>query len=203
MTVLFEIGLKSIEIMTLVFGILGMSLSLLLLISPRTARNLSRIFDRSIDTDQRLAFLDKDIRTDNLIYSHRFLVGGFLVAGSMFALLFLFFKFDALSFAEIFFGSRNYFAFSEMLFQAIAGIGKLSCLLGLILGCGLMAVPEKMRAIERRLNTYVDTRSFIEKLDRSGPTLDTVFLRYPFFCGLLGGSVSLLLIVLSIINLLR
>jgi len=203
MNTLAQIGLKAVEIMTLVFGILGMSLSLLLLVAPGMARDLSRLFDRSIDIDKGLAFLDKEIRTDDLIYGHRFLVGGFLVAGSGFALLFFFLKVDAFSFAKIFFGSQHYAAYGEMAFEAIAWIGKLSCVLGLIFGCCLMAAPEKMRAIERRMNQWVDTRGIVETLDHSGPTLDTAFFRYPFFFGLLGGSISLLLIVLSIINLLR
>ena len=203
MNALVEIGFKAIEIMTLVFGILGMSLSLLLLFAPDMARNLSRLLGRSIDLDKGLAFLDKEIQTDDLIYSHRFLVGGFLVAGSVFALLFFFFKVDVSSFAKIFFGSHNRAAYGEMAFQAIAWIGKLSCMLGLVFGCCLMAAPEKMRAIERWMNSWVDTRAFIEKLEHTGLTLDTAFFRYPFFFGLLVGSISLVLIVLSIINLLR
>jgi hypothetical protein len=43
----------------------------------------------------------------------------------------------------------------------------------------------------------------IEKLNRPVKTLDNAFFRYPIFFGLLGGSVSCLLIVLSILNLLR
>jgi hypothetical protein len=60
-----------------------------------------------------------------------------------------------------------------------------------------------MRRIERRLNTYTETRSFVERLDRSSHDIDAVFFRYPIFFGLLGGAISCLLIILSILNLLR
>jgi hypothetical protein len=43
----------------------------------------------------------------------------------------------------------------------------------------------------------------VEKLNRPVKSLDTVFFRYPIFFGLLGGSISCLLIALSVINLLH
>jgi hypothetical protein len=180
-----------------------MSLSLLLLVAPDTVRRLSGLFDQSVEIDKGLAFLDEEIRIEDLVYGHRFLVGGLLVAGSMFALLFFFFKFDVSRFSQIFFGSHHPAVYGEITFRAVAWIGELSCLLGLIFGCCLMAAPERMRAIESRMNSWVDTRAWVEKLDRSNSSLDAAFFRYPMVFGLIGGSVSLLLIVLSILNLLR
>ena len=80
MNILWEIGLQAIEIMTLVIGMLGMAMSLLLLLAPSTARNLSTFLNRSMDVDKKLLFLDKSIRTDELIYGHPVIVGGGLDA---------------------------------------------------------------------------------------------------------------------------
>ncbi|MFO7708326.1 MAG: hypothetical protein R6V84_09145 [Desulfobacterales bacterium] len=202
MGVFWEIGLQAIEILTLVVGMLGMAMSLLLLFAPAAARNLSGIANRSVDVEKKLRFLDKDIRTEDWIYAHPVVVGGALAAASLFALVFFFFKVDIAEFNRVFFGAAPSAA-GEILFQVFVWIGKLACLIGLGLGVGLMAAPAKMRRMERSLNAWIDTRSWVEKLDRSGPKLDTVFFRYPIFFGIFGGAVSCLLIVLSILNLLR
>jgi len=203
MNLLREIGLQSIEIMTLVFGMLGMTLSLLLLFAPRVAQTLGDVLNRSVDVDKRLRLLDKYIQTDNMIYGHPVVVGGGLVVGSMFALFFFFYKFDASVFARLFFGSHNHALSGEIIFQAVGWIGILGCLLGLLAGVGLIMAPRRVRAIDQKMSTRYDTRSWIEILQRPTHSLDTVFFRYPVVSGLLGGSISSVLIVLSILNLLR
>jgi hypothetical protein len=203
MNLLLEIGLQTIEILTLVFGILGMTLSLMLLFAPRAARNVSNVFNRSMDIDQRLGFLDKGISTENLVYCHPKLVGTLLLVGSGFAFLFFVFKFDVLNFVMIFFGSRHPTVLGEIIFRTIAWVGRLGCLLGVLAGIGLILAPHKVQAIETRMNRWVETRLLIDKVNRPIMGLDTIFFRYPIFFGLFGGSVSCLLIVLSILNLLR
>jgi hypothetical protein len=79
----------------------------------------------------------------------------------------------------------------------------LGCLFGVLAGIGLILAPQKMQAIEKRMNRWIETRLLIEKVNRPIKGLDTIFFRYPIFFGLFGGSVSCLLIVLSILNLLR
>jgi hypothetical protein len=70
-------------------------------------------------------------------------------------------------------------------------------------GVGLILAPKTLRAIEQRLNRWIETRVLVDKINRPVKSLDMVFFRYPIFFGLLAGSVSCLLIVLSIINLLH
>jgi hypothetical protein len=53
------------------------------------------------------------------------------------------------------------------------------------------------------MNVRYETRSWIEKYQRPIYSLDTLFFRYPILFGLLVGSISSVLIVISIINLLR
>lgn len=203
MTLLWEISLNTIEILTLVFGILGMTLSLMLLFAPRAAQNLSSIFNRSLDVERQLGFLDKDIPTENLIYDHPLLLGGVLLAGSGFAFLFFQFKFDPISFAQIFFGERQPTVLGEILFQTIAWVGRVVCLFGMAAGLVLILAPAKLRMVEQRLNRWIETRVLIDRINRPVKSLDMVFFRYPIFFGLVAGSISSLLIVLSIMNLLR
>jgi hypothetical protein len=202
MTILWEIGLQTIEILTLVIGMFGMTFSLLLLFSPAVVRNLSRLSNRSVDIDRRLSFLDKGIRTDGLFYGHPVLVGICLVAGSTFALIFFFFRLDVFLLARILFGASDSIA-GEILFESLAWFGKIACLIGLAAGGLLLVAPERMRRIEARMSSWVETRSLIEKLERPNHQIDALVWRHPVFFGLLGASVSCLLIVLSILNLLR
>jgi len=203
MNLVWEIGLQTIEILTLVFGILGMTLSLMLLFAPRATQSLSNIFNRSLDVDRKLGFLDKDISTENLIYGHPMLLGALLLAGSVFAFLFFLFKFDASHFTLIFLGVVHHTVFGEILFQTIAWIGRVACLFGVMAGLSLILAPRKLRAMEQRVNRWIETRVLIDKVNRPVKSLDTLFFRYPIFFGLLGGSISCLLIVLSILNLLH
>ena len=75
MGIFWEIILQTIEILTLVVGMLGMAMSLLLLFAPKAAQSLSGIANRSVDVEKKLKFLDKDIRTEEWIYSHPTVVG--------------------------------------------------------------------------------------------------------------------------------
>jgi hypothetical protein len=52
------------------------------------------------------------------------------------------------------------------------------------------------------MNTWFETRAIFEKLDYSGPELDVLFFRHPFFFGMAGAVISFLIITLSIVNLL-
>jgi hypothetical protein len=203
MYLLWEIGLQTIEILTLVFGILGMALSLMLLFAPRATRNLSNLFNRSLDVDGKLGFLDKDIPTENFVYGHPVPVGVLLLTGSVFAFLFFLFKFDVSLFTLIFFGMRGSTALGEIIFETIAWVGRVACLLGMMAGLALILAPRRLRAIEQRMNQWIETRVLIDKANRPFNSLDTIFFRYPIFFGLLGGSISCLLIVLSILNLLH
>lgn len=203
MSLLWEIGLQTIEILTLVFGILGMTLSLMLLFAPRAARHISNVFNRTLDVDQKLGFLDRDISTEHLVYGHPLLIGALLLTGSGFAFLFFMLKFDVPHLAAIFFGASHKTVFGEIIFQTMAWIGRTGCLFGMLAGLVLVLAPRRLRAIEQRMNRWIETRRWIDKVNRPVQSLDTFFFRYPIFFGLLGGSVSCLLIVLSIFNLLR
>jgi len=203
MEILLEIGLQAIEILTLVFGILGMTLSLMLLFSPNLAKSLSNILNRSVNLDKKLEYLDKDIEISAFFYQHNIVVGMLLVAGSLFSLFFFLFSLDVEKFSGIFLGSQNHIFPGEIIITSIVWIGKVGCLAGLIFGSLLVYVPDKMRQMEKKLNSWFETKSMIEKLDKSTHDLDTFFFRHTTAVGLTGAVISFFLISLSIINLLK
>ena len=203
MEIFWEIGIQTIEILTLVFGIMGMTLSLMLIFSPRLTRDLSNILNRSINVEKRLEYLDKDIQISDFFYNHHVTMGLILVAGSVFSLFFFFFSLDASKFAGIFFGSQSSVFAAELVVITITWIGKIGCLAGLVIGLLLVFKPDLMRGIESRLNSWFETKSMIDKLDKTSHDMDSFFFRHPLAVGLVGAVISFFLISLSIINLLR
>ena len=198
----WEIGIQSIEILTLIFGILGMTLSLMLLFAPRLARSLSNILNRSINVDKGIEYLDKDIEISDFFYSHHIAMGILIAAGSAFSLFFFFFSLDISKFAGIFFGSRANLFTAEYIVSTATWIAKIGCLAGLVFGLLMVFRPHLMKRIENKLNSLFETKSMIEKLDKSSHDMDTFFFRHPVAVGLTGGVISFFLISLSIINLL-
>ena len=203
MEIFWEIGIQTIEILTLIFGIMGMTLSLMLMFSPRLTQNLSNILNRSINVDKQLEYLDKDIKISDFFYSHHITMGLMLVAGSAFSLFFFFISLDISKFVGIFFGSRaNVFA-AELVVSAITWIGKVGCLAGFAIGLLMVFKPDLIKGIESRLNSWFETKPMIEKLDKSSHDMDSFFFSHPIAVGLVGAVISFFLISLSIINLLR
>ena len=202
MEIFWEIALHTVEILTLLFGVLGMAFSLLLLFSPRLTKSIGSFFNRSISVEPKISILDMEIPTEAVIYSHHVIFGLCLVAGSIFALIFFFFNIDISNFANVFLGSRKYFMTLEMIFIFFAWVARIACLFGLVFGFLLLFAPAKMRAIEGKVNTWFETRAIFEKLDRSGPELDVLFFRHPFFFGMAGAVISFLIITLALVNLL-
>jgi hypothetical protein len=202
MEIIWGICLKAVEILTLIFGILGMTFSLMMLFSPSLANSLSNVLNRSVSVEKRLEYLDKDIQIEAFVYHHNVLLGALFIAGSLFSLFFFFFTLDAANFAKIFFGEHRHALAGEIFFYTMTWIGKIVCLLGLIFGTLLVVAPNKMRRIESRLNRWFETGPMIEKLNKPGRELDSFFFRYPITFGLIGAIISFFLIVLSIINLL-
>jgi len=202
MEILWDITFHTVEILTLLFGVLGMAFSLLLLFSPRLTKSIGHFFNRSISVEPKISILEKDISTEAFVYSHNIIIGLCLVAGSIFSLIFFFFNLDISNFANIFLGSRKYFMTLEMIIVFFVWVARVACIFGLVFGFFLLFAPMRMRAIEGKVNTWFETRAIFEKLDRSGPELDVLFFRYPFFFGMAGAVASFLIITLSIVNLL-
>jgi hypothetical protein len=203
MEIFWEIGIQTIEILTLVFGVMGMTLSLLLLFAPHLARNLSIVLNRSINIDKSVEYLEKDIEISEFLYKHHTTMGMLLVAGSAFSLFFFFFSLDVPKFAGIFFGSPANAFPAELIVSALTWIGKIGCLAGLLCGLLLMFVPERMKRIESKLNSWFETKTMIDKLDKSSHDMDSFFFRHPVAVGLTGAVLSFFLVSLSIINLLK
>lgn len=202
MRIVWEVGLQAVEILTLVVGMLGMAMSVLLLVTPAAAHYISGLVNRGVDIEKKLKFLDKDLRTEEWIYSHGRIAGSLLALASLFAFTFFLFNVNVSELNRILFGDPDSTG-GQILLLTFVWIGRLACVMGVLIGVGLAAAPNALRRLERGLNVWIDTRSWIEAINRPTRQLDTVIFRFPVFFGILGGAVSALLIVLSVLNLLN
>ena len=202
MNIIWDIGLDALKILSLVIGILGAALSLLLLFSPSLTQSISKLCNRYFDFDQKILYLDKDIRTERLIYRHNLISGSCLIVGSAFTIVILFYKLDVTSFLKAFFGSQEFSSFNEVILSGFALIGKLAAVLGMIIGSVLLFNPGQMRNLENKMNTWFATQPMVEKLDQSHRQLDTIIYQRPFLFGSIGLITSILLTVLAITNIL-
>ncbi len=202
MEIIWEICFQAVEIFTLVVGFLGIVLSLLLLFAPRFFRSLSEKLNRYVDLDTKIKDIaDKEIRTEGLFYGHNIITGSGFIIGSAIILIFLYYQLDVKSFANLSSGNNNYATTSEVIIGAMALIGKIAGILGIIIGSILLFSPETLRIIEGRLNTWFSTQSMVDKLDRSYKDVDTLVFQRPVIFGIIGLIPSVVLIYLAIRNL--
>lgn len=202
MDIIIEIGLQVIEILTLTFGILGMTFSAMLMFAPNLTQNLNKRLNRSVNIDEKIAFLDKDIEVTRYVYGHHLVVGLLLIVGSGIALSFFYFSLDIDNFTNIFFDTPQQIFFGEILLKSILLLGKFTCLAGLFFGGLLMFAPAKMKQWEKKLNSWFETKPIFDKLEKSSDNVDSFIFRHPIPVGLTGAVISFFIISLSIINLL-
>jgi len=200
MELIWEIGLQAGFIFGLILGVAGVALSLLLVISPKTAKSLSNIFNAYVLVEKKLTYLNKPIQTDSFTYQHNILTGLTLVGGSVFFLFFLFFRFDEAKILNMFLGHSYLFLF-EIISTTTILIGKIAGFTGVGIGLCLLFLPGIMVKIENRMDAWIATQGIADKLDEFHPGIDNFILRFPLLFGFAGLMTSAVLIILSIASL--
>jgi hypothetical protein len=197
-------GLQAVEIFTLVVGIAGIILSLLLLFDPRKIQQLGRRFNRYVDIDKKFRIMiDQNISTDGLFYNHNILAGICLIVGSAFILVFLFYRLDVQSILTALFGEGNFNTVTDIVITAMALVGKLAGIMGILLGSILLFDPDQLKNIEKRLNIWFATEPMIDKLERSHLDIDAFVYQKPVLCGIVGLTTSILLTYLALGNIFK
>jgi len=201
MELIWNICLQSVSIFVLILGIVGLAVSLLLVISPNTAKSLSNSFNKYVIIDKKLTYLNKPIQTDSFTYQHNILTGLSLVSGSIFFLVFLLFRFDMAKTLNVFLG-HNYLFLYEIILKTTVLIGKLAGFTGVVIGFCLLFLPDIMVKIENRMDAWIATQDIADKLDEFHLGIDNIILRFPLLIGFTGLMTSAVLIILSIASLL-
>ncbi len=180
------------DILTLVIGISGLLLSILLLFKPEVVRRVGTRLNVSFTLIRLPSFLDRWVETSRIAYRHPVLIGSFFIIGSSFLLNFLFFQINPLMFISV---------PGCVGIECLIWVGKAAALCGILLGAALILAPERVRSLEDRLGGWLDTHRLFRSLDRSFPYVDHIFLRYPLASGAICLLASFMLTMLSVYNL--
>lgn len=204
MNMFWEMGLQAVEIFTLVVGLLGIILSLLLLFDAQKIQQLGKRFNQYIDLDGKFRkMIDRNISSEGLFYKHNILAGVCLIVGSAFILVFLFYRLDVQSILIALFGRGNFNTITDIVISTMALVGKLAGIVGILLGSVLLFDPEQLKNIEKRLNIWFATEPMLAKLEQSHPDVDAFVYQKPVLCGIIGLTTSILLTYLALGNILK
>lgn len=193
MNPIWDILLTTGELFTLIMGISGLILSLFLLLAPEALQSLSGRFDYWFHVDEKLAFLDRHLKTDGFVFRHHILLGISMIGGSVFFLVFLFLKLDVARLLDIFFNGSRLQPVAEVLVSALIILGKLSGFIGIVLGTLLIFAVGSVMGLETRMSAGMTPQPVIDKLNQFNDGIDRVFLRYPVVLGLFGLAASVFL----------
>ena len=190
-----DICITSAEILIMIFGMIGAAVSLLLILSPESVKAAGDWLDTKVNLDKKITYyLNLYIPTDRFAYRHNIFFGLALITGSLVVLIFLFFQLDIMRYNDV---------LDEVLVNSLALVGKIVGFAGIVLGFFLLFVPEKMKTIENKMNTWFDTQPLVDKLNKSYRDVDSIFFRHPIVFGIAGMISSIILIALSMKALLR
>ncbi len=200
MEVIWDICLEAASIFVLILGAVGLVLSLLLVVSPKAAKSLGDVFNKFVGVEKKLSYLNRSIQTDRFTYQHNVLAGSALTGGSLFFLIFLFFRFDTQKALDLF-AYRDFLFLYEILLKSAVLIGKIAGFAGVVFGLCLVAMPEIMVRIENKMDAWIATQDMVEKLDELHLGVDHFMFRYPLLFGFTGLMTSCILIILSVASL--
>jgi len=197
MDVLNEILLESGLLLLALFSLLGAALSLLLMVSPATVQRLSDRFNRYVDVDHRLAFLDRDIPTNRFIYRHHRIAGGVFIAGGLILIGTLFVGFDFDRMERLWVTRRLYFTLDEIIVSVLILLGRVAGVAGLLLGIVLVVDPGRLQMLESRMASGVSFQPLVDRINAFHDDVDAVLLRHPVIFGACGLLASILLLLVS------
>ena len=150
--------------------------------------------------EKKLSYLNKPIQTGSFTYQHNILTGLSLVSGSIFFLVFLFFRFDVAKALNMFIGDKFLFLYEIVLITTVL-FGKIAGFTGVVIGLCLLFLPEIMVRIENRMDAWIATQKIADKLDEFHLGIDNIILRFPLLFGFAGLMTSSVLIILCIASL--
>ena len=191
MHLILEIIIRVAEILTIVAGSAGILVSMVLLISPAMIRRANRALNKQMLTESQMTVFNSPIRSEPFILRYHIACGGLLIAGSIFILLFLFLGVQP---------PAGFGLFMDMAIGFSVLLGKTAGIVGFAAGALLFFSPAAFKAVGEKVNIWIDTEPVFNKFDTLYVDVDSIFIKYPLVCGLLGLAVSTALIVISIAN---
>jgi len=200
MDFLWSILLQTDKILTPVFGILGLGFSILFLVSPERTQSLSNALNRRIELDNKITYVDKSFEIGDATHTNSLVIGVCLLVGSSVSVFFLFYRFEPSGYVAVFPILGQHLYVTQLILPTVAWCLKAACLIGIVIGLYLVLSPGILREFEARMNSWFETQSAVGRIDKSSIDADVFFLRHRVVFGIVGLSLSALIILLSILS---
>ena len=88
-----------------------------------------------------------------------------------------------------------------MFVSAMALVGKVTGVAGILVGSILLFNPDQMLKVENKLNTWFATQAVVDKLEHTSRDIDTAVYQRPITFGFIGLITSAILVFLAFHNL--
>ena len=198
MNAIFAICLDTTAILTIVFGVAGLLLSLGLIFFPERTRAIDAFMSRTYHLKERLAYFDQTVRNELFIYQRPIVYGALFILGSIITLVFLFIQLDLEHLLAVLNLQGNQHLLWQMAVEALVVAGKIAGVIGILIGMFLMVAPGRLQRIEKKLNAWIATQPIVDRLDVFNHVVNVFSFRHPVLIGAIGIVLSSTLIVLSI-----
>ena len=200
---MYQILLHSIEILTLLCGILGIVLSFFLICSLDITKTVSNFCNQTVILEEKLKPLDRTFTIESVFYKHHFIFGILFIICSYLFLFFLFCRLNIQKFVHCLTSNNSHLLLLEVFFNSMALFCKITGFLGILTGLLLLIAPNLMKKLESKISYWFFTQTFEEKLNEMHKDTDTICFIHPILIGSVGLITSSFLTILSIFNLLR
>jgi len=200
MDIFWDILLQTDKILAPVFGALGLGFSILLLSSPKRVQSLSNAFNRKIDVDSRIAYIDRSFKMRGSDNAYSLWIGICLLVGSFVSVFFLFYRFDPSGYVVVFAALAQYTYVTQLVLPAVVWCLRAASLIGIVIGLYLVLSPRVLEEFEDRMNGWFETQSAVKRIEQPSIDVDAFLLRHRIAFGIVGLSLSALIILLSILS---
>ena len=196
----WTIGLRTLQNLSFVIGILGVAFSGILLLRPSLITSLGAVLNRQVDIDEKIAYLDKTVQIDDFVYTHHVSVGICLIAGSLFSFLYVLFEMSVPRLADTLFAANRHPVAAEVFGSFAAWVLGVSCVIGIVMGILLVFAQGILKRIEEKVNSWCETESLVDKLNDPSHDVDSYFFKHHAIVGAVGLVISAFVAVKSLLS---
>lgn len=157
-------------------GLVAAALGLLMLLTPAGFERLSKIVGRRFSARQLMKPLEVPHYREVFFYRHHRWTGGLILAGALFFLLSLSFRFDLETASAVLPG--NEWVWTSVFWFLVVGN-----IVALAIGAMILLRPHMLEQLEKSANRWVSLRQISRPLEKSHDAMDHMASRHPKVIG--------------------
>jgi len=201
MKIFFDILVESSQYFTVIAGVIGIALFVIMLFSLNFLKTLGVFFNRyySVKKIEKAVNKRKDI--EHIFYKRSKILGAIITGASVYVLIFLLFNLDIEKVLKLMNIKQTLYPFFLALFQTAKLFTILSISFAAVFGILLIVSSDSAEKVSSFFNNWYSTEELEEKLDETIlKDTDTICFLHNRIIGGLGLLASMLLFFMSLSN---